>query len=481
MFKKIKNIFLSTPKEIRASTAYLVCNILQRCLSFITMPLFTRILTQEQYGQYTVYTTWSAIFTIFLTLNMSAGSLSTAMVKYDKDREGYISTLQSITTILCGAFVLIYFPFSDFFGGYLNMSTPLVYLMVAEILAQFALTCWYTLKRFEYKAGGVVTVTLLISFSAPSIAYFLVINSENKGIARILGYALVNIIAGLIFYIYNMLKGKKILKKEYFVYALKFNIPIIPYYVSQVIFNQSDRIMIDNMCGTAEAGMYGVAYTLGIILTFVLNSINGAYVPWFYERLKDGRGERNKSVSNKIAILMAFMLLGIIALTPELINILAGKDYEPAIWCVPPIAMSVLLLLYSQYFINVEFYYEEKYALVVGSIASAVLNVVLNFILIPKFGFSAAAYTTLISYIVFAGANYFTCKFIMKKHKDSSDCFDIKALILILVVFMALSFAAMALYKLPLVRYAIIALVFIAITVKYKAVIAFVKSTMKIK
>ena len=55
------------PVAVKASTTYTVCSILQKCLSFVTLPLFTRLLTTEQYGQYTVYTSWSSIFTIFIT------------------------------------------------------------------------------------------------------------------------------------------------------------------------------------------------------------------------------------------------------------------------------------------------------------------------------------------------------------------------------------------------------------------------------
>ena len=60
----------------------------------------------------------------------------------------------------------------------------------------------------------------------------------------------------------SMAKGKKCFNKEYWRYALSFNLPLVPYYLSQIIFNQSDRLMINSMTGKGEAAMYGVAYQL---------------------------------------------------------------------------------------------------------------------------------------------------------------------------------------------------------------------------
>ena len=107
---KLSNKIKAIPEGVKASAAYTVCSILQRCLSMITMPLFTRILTQEQYGQYSVYLSWMNILTIFITLNMAYGSFSKAMVKFDNDRHGYVAAVQNVTLVLAGAFLLLYLP-----------------------------------------------------------------------------------------------------------------------------------------------------------------------------------------------------------------------------------------------------------------------------------------------------------------------------------------------------------------------------------
>ncbi len=480
MIKKLLNKWTAIPVQVRATSAYTICSILQKCLSFITLPLFTRLLTTQQYGQYSVYTSWSGILTIFLTLYLGYGSFSTAMVKFEDDRRGYVCGVQGVCCALTALFLAIYLPLQNLWNGLFELPTPLVLLMVAEILTGFAITCFYERNRFEYRYKSVVGLTLLNTLLSPTIALIFVLNSQERGYARIIGYALGNIIIGLCVFIFNTVQGggQKTFSKKYWKYALSFNIPLIPYYLSQVIFNQSDRIMISHISGTDKAGLYGVAYTLAMILNFVLNAINNAYIPWFYGKIKEGKPEENKPVANGIAILMAFLLLAVIALAPEIILIMAGEPYREAMWVVPPVAMSLLLLFYAQLFINVEFYYEEKTMLVWGSVFSAVLNVVLNALLIPVFGFVAAGYTTLVSYLVFAFANYVVLKIIGKRRNISMDYFDLKALLLILGVFVGLSFLAMFLYELIVIRYIIVGAVLLSLIVFHKKVIEFVKAVL---
>ncbi len=466
--------FKNIPVEVKASLAYTICSILQNCLAFITLPLFTRLLTTEQYGLYTVYISWSTILIIFVTLNLPYGSFQTAMTKFEDRRDLYISSCEGICLLLAAVFMVIYLPFRQFWNSLLKLPTILMIVMVFEMLGNTAILFWSGKQRFEFKYKSVVAVTLFNAIVAPIVTYFWVINTTQRGYARIIGYAMVTIIVGGAIFILNIVRGKKLFHKEFWKYVLEFNLPLLCYYLSQVIFNQSDRIMIDNYCGKDKAAMYGVAYTLAIVLTFVLNAINGSFVPWFYGRLKDNSQDGIKSITTIIAVLMSVLLSGVIWLAPEIIAIMAGKQYTPAVWVVPPVAVSLLLLYYSQLFINVEFYYEKKGHLVYASIASAVINIVLNAVFIPQFGFVAAGYTTLFSYIIFAICNYIAMKAILKEKQLPYIDYNYKALVGIAVVFALLSAIAVALYSLPLLRYGIIATILIVVVIKRKLLMKYV-------
>ena len=465
---KIKEKWNKIPITAKVSIAYAVCSILQKCLSFITLPLFTRLLTTEQYGQYTIYQSWHGILSIFLTLNLAYGSFSTAMVKYEKDRDGYISSVEGICIMLSLIFLAIYLPFQQLWNQLFELPTPFICFMILELLGTTAIQLWSGKKRFEFKYKAVVGLTLGMSVLSPLIAYVLVINSEEKGYARIIGYAGVSAVIGLTFFIINAVKGKKLLNKKYWKYALGFNIPLLAYYLSQVIFNQSDRIMISHMINKDKAAIYGVAYSLATILTFVLNAINNSYVPWYYGKLKEGKQKDNKPISTGISLLMAILLSGIIWFAPEIIRIMAGEDYYEAVYVVPPVAISLLLLFYAQLFINVEFYFEQKKKLVWASIGAAAINLVLNFVFIKMFGFVAAAYTTLASYIVFVFANYLTMKQVLKENNEEDNGYNYKALILVFVGMCILSVIGALLYGVLLARIAVLLLLSVVIFFKRK-------------
>lgn len=466
----------SIPQTVKISIAFTICSILQRCLSFITLPLFTRLLTPTQYGQFTIYSSWTGILSLLLTLNLAYGSFSTAMVKYEDRRDEYISSIQGICLVLTALFLMIYLPLRKYFNALFELPTFLVLVMVLEVLGTTSIQLWSGKKRFEFKYKSVVAQVLAASLLSPILAYILVCSTEEKGYARILGYSAVTILIGGFLFSLNLIRGKKLYCREFWKYAFGFNIPLLAYYLSQTIFNQSDRIMISHISGTDKAAMYGVAYNLAMMLTFVLNAINTSYVPWFYGKIKEHKQKENQVISLLLAGMMALLLLAVIWYAPEIILIMAGNQYQEAIWAVAPVSMSLLLLFYAQLFINVAFYYEEKKALVGTSIGAALVNIVLNALLIPVYGFVAAGYTTLLSYLIFAFANCLAMRKILRQRNIEDAAYNYRMLLLILVGFMAAGFLGVALYAHLISRIVITLIVLVIILVNSKKCITMFQS-----
>lgn len=464
----IKEKWNEIPLTVKVSISYAICSILQKCLGLITLPLFTRLLTTEQYGQATIYSSWSGILTIFLTLELQYGSFSKAMVKYENRRDEYIACAQGICILLSCFFLTMYLPFRNLWNKLFELPTDIIVLMVFDIIAGAGIAFWSGKKRFEFRYKEVIVVTLAISIISPILQYFLVVNTDEKGYARIIGGAIVTIVFGGYIFISSLIKVKHIFNEEFWRYALGFNVPLLVYYLSQIIFNTSDRIMISHMAGKSKAAIYGVAYSLAIMLNFVLNAINNSYVPWFYGKLKNRKQDDNKQIANAISILMASLLLGVIWFSPEIIRILAGKAYTGAKWIVPPVAISTLLLFYSQLSINYEFYFESKKKLIKASICAAVTNIILNALMIPVFGYYAAGYTTLFSYLLFAGANYFAMKKIIKEKGIKTHGFDVKTLLIILSVFVALAFVGMFLYNYFIIRVCVVLIAAFVMALNYR-------------
>ena len=109
MVKSIISKYKNVPVEVKASIYYTICSIVQKCIVLITLPIFTRLMTTQQYGQYSIYQSWMNIVAIFATLNLQYGSFDTAMIKFENDRDRYISSIQGIVSVLTLITLIIYF------------------------------------------------------------------------------------------------------------------------------------------------------------------------------------------------------------------------------------------------------------------------------------------------------------------------------------------------------------------------------------
>lgn len=456
------------PLAAKASFSYIVCNIVQKSLSFITLPIFTRMLTVDQYGQCVLYASWSTLLTIFLTFNIGHGSFSRAMVKFEDDRDGYVSACQYLCIFLSAIFLIIFCILKGFICSIFDLPPFIIVIMVFEILGQSFIMLWSEKNKFEYKYKKVVVLTLIMSICSPTLAFVLIKNFTEKGFARIIGYAVPSIIIGIVLYVSNLFKSKKKWTKKYWDFIIGFNTPLMIYYLSQMIFNHSDKIIISKLLGNTEAALYGLAFTISMILTFILNAINGAYLPWMYRTIQNKEYKNNKRISLDIAILLALMLLCVIWFAPEIVLLFGGENYIRSIYCVPALTMSFMLIYYSRLIINTEFYFEDKKSIIISSLIPAIINIILNYIFIPMFGFVAASYTTLFSYIVFVLLNYLGYRKLYLIDNNIRELFDFPLLIVVAVLFFIIGFIGVFLYDLLVVRIVITLIVFVIFVIFLK-------------
>ena len=458
----------------KATLWFLICSVIQKCLSIITTPIFTRLLTVEQYGQVTIFNSWLQIVTIICTLRLDYGVFYKGMSKYEDDRDGYTVSMQSFSTLLVIGVTFIYLIFHSLINSFTELSTPITLVMLCEILAASAVSYWSVRNRYEYNYKKIVAVTLLLSVFNVLVSLVAVQLTDEKGAARIVSAALVEIIIGLAIYITNIKKAKKLIKWEYVKYAVLFNIPLLPHYFSTYILDQSDRIMIQKLIGIEEAAVYGVAYNCAIVIKIVSNSINNALVPWEYSKLKERNfRDLNKNL-NKFMILFSAAALVFIALAPEVIYILAGENYMEAVYCIPPVTTSCFFLFVFGLYGNAEFHYDANKFTMYISIAGAVLNLILNFIFINIFGYIAAAYTTLFCYMLFTFAHFIFANALSMKH-DGGRAFDYKCLILCSVVLCIGVFVMSLLYSHIIVRYAVIVVILLVALIKRKEIMKMLK------
>lgn len=479
MINKLLQKYKSIPAAAKVSLWFAICSVIQKGISLITVPLFTRLLTTEQYGEFSVYQSWYQIISIFATLNLCAGVFNNGMTKYPNERNKYMSSMQGLSTVVTLLLFCVYLPFKDYINELTGLSTLLMVTIFAECLAAPALAFWSARQRYEFKYIALVGVTVGVAFFSPALGLVAVNLTEEKGVARILSAALVNVCVGLFFYVLNVARGKKLFSKEYWLFALKFNIPLIPHYLSMIILSHSNRIMIERMFGETEVAIYSVAYSFSMIMNIVTNSINSSYIPWTYHKLKEGNLAPLKKNTSLLLLGVAALSLLPVLVAPELMWIIAPPEYAEGVWIIPPVSTSVYFSFLYCLFGNIEFYFEKTKFIMVASTISALANIGLNLLLMPKFGYLAAGYVTLICYIIYALAHYAFMRKVCKEKLNTKSVYNDKLILLISLVYLGCTAIAMSLYNLVIVRYAILLIAFIVIIIKREKVIQIVKNIKK--
>lgn len=466
---------------VKATLWFTVCSVLQKSVSLLTTPIFTRLLTTDEYGLYSAYLSWLNIFTVIVTMRLEAGVFNKGMSKFKDDRDGYTSAMQGLTAMLTTVALVIYLLCARWINALTELSTGIMLLMILEIYCVPAYNFWIRRMRYDFKYRNVVAVTLALTVSNALVGILAVLlTSGNKGTARIASIVFVQAVFGVGLFAYNLYRGKRLVNLKYWKFVVLFNLPLMPHYFSMYILQHSDRVMIQKLCGLSDVAIYSVVYNFSMILNTVKDALNHAVIPWLYQELEERHFESIRKRTNLMVLMVSGTLMGFMLFAPEVISILAPKAYRSAVYLIPPISASLLFTFQYTLYGNVEFFYDYNKLTMFVSGIGAVMNIVLNAIFIRLYGFMAAAYTTLVCYVVFAMAHYLFVRWITNQ-KEQQTIFDGRFLLLEGMAFAAVSIGLTALYDHIIIRYTMILTAAAMLLVFRKRVINLLKPMLKKK
>ncbi|MFW6016200.1 MAG: oligosaccharide flippase family protein [bacterium] len=423
-------------KVVKAGSWYTISNFFSRGLSFLTIPIFTRLLSTADYGVVSIYTTWVGIFTIIMTLDLKA---SVGRGKYDfkVDYNEFVSSVIFLSFMIFIFFLIIFNVFNDFFIQLTGLPKLLFYIMVFQ--AYFAFVKEYTVNkfRFEYRYKIVSIVTILMNITGITLSVFLILNvfQEQSYLGRIIGIASVTILVGIFWFFYLLVRGRTLVNREYWIYALVLSVPLVMHNVSGVINSQFDRIVINRYISDSATGIYSFAYNIGMIITVLLVSLNQAWLPWFYDQMEK---QQYKNIKQKAILYRDFFTISyllVLFIAPELVRVMSAESFWEGLFIIPWIFMAYYFQYMYTLEVNVEFYHKKTALISLGTIFSAAINVILNLILVPIYGYQAAAITTAVSYFFLFCFHYILTNKIIG-HTVFGLVFHIKSLMYLMLITM---------------------------------------------
>ncbi|MDN5343777.1 MAG: hypothetical protein PWP28_2658 [Oceanotoga sp.] len=410
MIKKILN-----NKVIKAGSWYTVTNFFTKGITFLTLPIFTRLLSTSDYGIVNLYTSYLSIFTIIFSLDLVA-SIQRGKFDFKDDFNGYVSSvlfLGTLSFLFCSSIVLI---FHNYFSKILELSNLLIFILLLNSFFSFVQNLVFAKFQVEYNYKKVSLITIFISLIGVFLSIFLItkIFPDEGYLGQIIGKAFPVILFGFILMMYIFLKGKKLIDLKYWKYSLLISLPLILHGVSGIINSQFDRIIINKYIGSSETGIYSFAYNVGMIIMVLWTSTNQAWVPWFFEKmeLKDFSSIKKRAKNFRDFFTIAYIF--ILFISPEIIKLMSDSSYWEGLYIVPFIFMSYYFNLMYSFEVNIEFYTKKTHLISIGTIFAALVNVILNLIFVPLYGSVAAAITTVISNFALFAFHYLITNKVLK-------------------------------------------------------------------
>ena len=473
LFQKFNNMSLAA----KASIWFVISNIALKGMSFITTPIFTRLMEVEDYGATSVFVSWESVIGIFATLSLSGGVYNVAQTKYENDIEGFTSSMLTLTfmsSVLVYTFCIL---FNIFVPSVFQLDTPFLIFMWMQNFTNAVISFWLMRRRFVYDYKSVIIYTFANALLSPTIAIVaILLFPAQAAYAKVIGAGLAGIIFGVVLCIITYVKGKKVYNKGYWGYALKFNLPLIPHYLSSTVLNSSDKLMINSMVGPASAGIYSISHSITGLVSIITLAINQSLIPYTLQSIKKGDFKGLKKVVSGCCVLVAIVCICVMLFAKEGIMIFATEKYLGAIDFIPPLTLSVLFSFICGIVGNIMFYYEKTWQMSAITITCALLNIILNYFGIKYFGYIAAGYTTLICSVLQLVVYYFTVK---KYEKNLKEIVDLRYFIAIVVAYVVLMIYSIIFKNLFFARLSLVLIVIILVAVFHKKIINFLKMIKK--
>lgn len=438
---------------------FTICAFLQKTFGMLTTPIFTRLMSTEEYGKYSVFMSVKTILSVVATLNITNIIATKGINKYPDREEQFLTNIQFLSSISVLFFTIFFFINQEWICQFTGLNAKIMYFTLGEIFVIPAFEIWSAKQRYSCNYKKILLFTIIYLIFNITIVFGIVVLSQNKGEARIISSCIVSIVMYGVLYLFNICWKKDILNIEMIMFAIKFNLPLIPQGLANQILSRSDILMIQYFQGTSQSGIYSLGYSIASIIVMFTVSINNAYVPWLYKKLdcKKMQDIKEKSIYMLESVFAIVTLVILIA--PEIVLLFAPKEYEGAVYVIAPVAVGIAFTIVYTLFVYIELYFEKTMIVMFGSGFIAILNIALNSYFIPRYGFIAAAYTTLLSYIGYVIMHLWAVIKFCGKQINIFEVYNIKKITIMCILQIIILFVAVILYPYRVMRFIFIVIV----------------------
>lgn len=405
-------------KSVNKITIFNIAStVLLQGLSFVSGPIFSGALGTNNYGIAAVYLTWVQIASTVFSLQ-AAGTVAVARVNFPLgDQPKYQSSVLSLATLSYLGFSILTIIICLVARIWFDINITLVAVGLSHGWGMYVVGFMNSKFTYEFKADKnfILSITVSLLTIGGSLYLIRVLPSEENYWGRIIGQSAVYTLTGLILYVYMLRSGKTVYDKDYWKFTLPIAIPTIFHLLANIVLNQCDKIMLQNMVSNSAAGIYSLACTFGAVLSTVWTAFNNSWAPFYYEYTRQGKIEEMKQHAKNYIELFTIIAMGFILLAREVFHIYAHEEFWVGTELIPLFSVGYYFVFLYSFPVNYEFYNKKTKMIAVGTTAAAIINIILNFIMIKLWGIQGAVIATVVSHGLQFGFHFICAKRINPK------------------------------------------------------------------
>lgn len=455
---RILSIWNSKSQGTKSAIVFTLAILVSRGISFITTPIFTRIMPTDQIGIVGLYTSSFAIISSITSLALNSGGFMVGMKDFEGQRDQYVSSILTLTSITGLLALILFLLFPSFWTNLLGLPLGLVVLMGIGCVLTPAYEFWLMRQRYEYVYKKAALITILTSIGSTILAVIavLILKNHPTSLGEIRLYVAVgsSLLVYVFFWIIQLKKGRIFYNKIFWTSSLALSIPLLGHSFASQMLSVSDRLFIGKLVDNSAVGIYSTLYTVGSLALMLWGAINSSFVPYLFQNIEDVSNRKN--VSNAAVLLLTMfsaLTVFVSIIAPEITYILAPSEYVQYVRIVPPIVAGVYFIAVGNFYSNLLVYCKKTLSIMLSTIIACFISVTLNYSLIPMLGFEIAAYNTLFSYLVFGFLQALFSYRVFKKKYDGDFVYNNAKMILVSVSTIGLSMICIPLYKYNVLRY----------------------------
>ena len=454
---------------LKAGLWYVISTFLVKGLSFITTPIFSRLLSKEAYGEFSNFASWQALLLIITSAEMQ-NTVARAYYDFKEDFDGYVST---VTVFSCGVTILLYALFllcGDWIYNIVSIPKEFVHILFFMLMFQACKQIYMARERtlYRYKSVAAISVVNLLVPTLIAVVLVVLVQESQRLGARIYGFYLPSALIGVGCAAVMLWRGKTF-RWKYCKYAIVLSLPLMIHYLTAHLLTSSNTIVTKWVLGAETVSSVSIASSTNHILTILLQAVSGAVTTW----LMDNMEQENASATRKGTLLyvagIAVVAIGVMLLAPELILILGGSKYADSVMLMPGMVVAVFVQSVSTVFTIMLTFRKSVVKTAVYTGIISVLGVGAKYVLLPYFGVQVLPMVNIAAFGILLVINYF----LVRNCGDGNFVSMKWILAVVAVVFLAMA-GSYLLYANTIVRYSVIGVIAIAAAVvlyRYRQVV----------